>query len=111
MTIGVLALVGVTPDRGGRLGKIELRLGNPRPERGGRVELERPLGREVVVQGTQGGGRALHQEVLGFGGVRETAVLFRQEASGHEGVQQEPQTRGAHPDGFGQLHGGQGPAV
>jgi hypothetical protein len=69
--------------RKGRLRKIEMRLGDAGPDRGRRVELERPLGREVVVQEAQGGGRALHQEVLGFGGVREAAVLLRQEAGGY----------------------------
>jgi len=35
---------------GGRLGKIEMRLGNARLERRSGMELERPLSREVAVQ-------------------------------------------------------------
>jgi hypothetical protein len=59
-----------------------MRLGDARPDRRGGVELERPLGRQVVVQAPQGRGGPLDQEVLGFGGIREAAVLLRQEASG-----------------------------
>jgi hypothetical protein len=36
------------------------------------------------VERPQGRGGPLDQEVLGFGGVRKTAVLFRQEAGGYE---------------------------
>jgi hypothetical protein len=75
------------------------------------VELERPLGREVVVQGPQGGGRPLDQEVLGFRGICEAAILFRQEASGHKSVEEEPQAARAHPQGVGELRRGPRPAL
>ena len=82
-----------------------MRLGDARPERRGGVELERPLGRQVVVQEPQGCGGPLDQEVLGFGGVRKAAVLFRQEAGGHESVEEEPQAARAHAQGGGELRG------
>ena len=67
---------------GGRLGKIDVRLGRARPNGDSGVELEGPLGSEVGVHGAQIGGPSLHQEVLSFGGIGEAALLHHEEVCG-----------------------------